>query len=126
MGDASIFVVEDDPDVRAYVVTALGILGYRVMEAEDGPSALAMLEEMPPIDLLLTDMVLPRGMNGRQVADEVQKRRPRVKGLFTSGYTENAIVHHGRLDEDAKLLTKPYTRETLARKVRAVIDAPVG
>ena len=123
-GDETILVVEDDLDVRAYVVAALGTLGYRVMEAEDGPAALAMLNQVSHINLLLTDVVLPHGMNGRQVAEEVRKRYPRVKTLFTSGYTENAIVHHGTLDKDAELLAKPYTREALARKVRRVLDAP--
>lgn len=125
-GDESILVVEDNPDVRAYVVIALARLGYRVMEAEDGPAALAMFENIPRVDLLLTDVVLPRGMNGRQVADEVQKRRSGVKVLFTSGYPKSAILHNGRLDENTELLTKPYSRETLARKVRAVLDSSRG
>lgn len=94
------------------------------MEAEHGPAALTLLNEVSHIDLLLTDVVLPRGMNGRRVAEEVRKRYPRVKVLFTSGYTENAIVHHGTLDTDAELLAKPYIREVLARKVRSVLDAP--
>ncbi len=123
MGDETILVVEDDPDVRAFVVAALGALGYRVMEAEDGPAALALLDQVSHIDLLLTDVVLPRGMNGRRVAEEVRKRYPRVKTLFSSGYTENAIVHHGTLDQDAELLAKPYTRGALAQKVRRVLDA---
>ncbi len=124
MGDETVLVVEDDPDVRAFVVAALGVLGYRVMEAEDGPAALALLNQVSRIDLLLTDVVLPRGMNGRQVAEEVRKRYPRLKTLFSSGYTENAIVHQGTLDKDAELLAKPYTREALAQKVRRVLDAP--
>jgi len=123
-GHETILVVEDDPDVRAFVVAALRVFGYQVNEAEDGPTALVLLDELSHIDLLLTDVVLPRGMNGRQVAEEVQKRLPQVKVLYTSGYTENVVVHHGRLDEDAKLLAKPYTRETLAIKVRSVLDAP--
>lgn len=125
-GDETILVVEDYPDIRAYVVATLEALGYHVMEAEDGPAALAMLEQVPRIDLLLTDVVLPRGMNGRQVAEEIQKRYPRVKILFTSGYSEDAILHHGTLDEGAELLAKPYTRETLAQKVRVALDAPEG
>ena len=124
MGQETILVVEDDPDVRAFVVAALEILGYRVIEAGDGPAALALLEKLPHIDLLLTDMVLPQGMNGRQIADEVKKRHPRTKVLYTSGYTENAIIHQGALDEGIELLTKPYTRETLALKIRSVLDTP--
>ena len=124
MGKETILVVEDDPDVRAFVVAALEILGYRVIEATDGPGALALIENIPHIDLLLTDVVLPCGLNGRQVAEEVRKRHPRTKVLYTSGYTENAIIHQGVLDEGVELLTKPYTRGTLARKVRSVLDSP--
>ena len=122
-GEESILVVEDDPDVRSFVVAALEILGYTVFEAEDGRAALCLLDEIPDLDLLLTDVVMPNGMSGRDVADEVQKRYPQVKSLFTSGYTNDALAHHGRLDDGAELLAKPYTRETLARKVRHVLDA---
>ena len=123
MGDETILVVEDDPDVRMFVVSALRVLGYTILEAHDGPQALALLEDKPHIDMLLTDVVLPSGMNGRDVAEEVQKIYPQTKVLFSSGYTENAIVHHGRLDADAELLAKPYTRETLAITVRRVLDS---
>jgi PAS domain S-box-containing protein len=121
-GDETILVVEDDPDVRSYVVTVLKVFGYNILEAEDGPAALTMLAGRPRLDLLLTDVVLPKDMNGRRVAEEVRKLYPEVRVLFTSGYTENAIVHNGTLDEDAELLAKPYTRETLARRVRTVLD----
>jgi CheY-like chemotaxis protein len=103
-------VVEDDADVRAYVVGALRVLGYEILEAPDGPSALALLDGVTDLDLLLADVVLPGGMNGRQVAEQVQKRYPHVKIIYSSGYTENAIIHHQRLDQDAELLAKPYTR----------------
>ncbi len=86
-------------------------------------TALRLLDDDPLIDLLLTDVVMPSGMSGTDVADEVQKRYPQVKVLSTSGYTEGAIVHHGRLDEGVELLGKPYTRETLAHKVRRVLDS---
>ncbi len=121
-GDENILVVEDDPDVRAFVTTALEALGYSVTEAGDGPSAVAIMDQGRDFDLLFTDVVLPSGMNGRQVADQYAKRYPRGKILFSSGYTENAIVHHGRLDDDAELLAKPYTREALARVVREILD----
>ncbi len=121
-GDESILVVEDDPDVRAFVTTALEALGYRVTEAGDGPAAVAIMDQGRDFDLLFTDVVLPGGMNGRQIADEYAKRYPRRKILFSSGYTENAIVHHGRLDDDAELLAKPYTREALARVMREILD----
>ena len=106
-GTETILVVEDDPDVRALVVSTLSAFGYRVFEAEQGPAALEILDTMPVLDLLLTDVVLPGGMNGRELADAVQKRLPQVKVLFSSGYTENAIIHHGRLDEGTDLLVKP-------------------
>ena len=123
MGKETILVVEDDSDVRAFVVAALGIIGYTVLEAEDGPAALGLLDDRHHIDLLLTDVVMPNGMSGRDVANEVLKRDPRIKVLYTSGYTDNAVVHHGRLDQDVELLGKPYTRETLARTVRRILDS---
>ncbi len=123
MGKETILVVEDDSDVRAFVVAALGGIGYTVLEAEDGPAALRLLDDRHHIDLLLTDVVMPSGMSGRDVANEVLKRDPRIKVLYTSGYTDNAVVHHGRLDEDVELLGKPYTRETLARTVRRILDS---
>lgn len=121
-GDETILVVEDDPDVRAFVASALGVLGYTIMEVGDGPSALASMEKIPKIDLLFTDVVLPAGMNGRELADEIRKRDPDIKLLYTSGYTDNAIVHHGRLDAGTQLLTKPYTRVSLALRVRSILD----
>ena len=90
--------------------------------ATEAPPALQLLDAEPTIDLLFTDVVLPGGMNGRQLADEVLRRRPAIKVLFATGYTRNAIIHHGRLDPDVELLTKPYTYDVLARKIRAVLD----
>jgi PAS domain S-box-containing protein len=121
-GSENVFVVEDDPDVRAYVESALGMLGYKVDLAIDGPQTLQRLDGLSRIDLLLTDVVLPGGMNGAQVAVAVRERFPETKVLFTSGYAENAIFHHGRLDEGVELLSKPYTVDTLARKVRLILD----
>lgn len=116
-----ILVVEDDADVRAYSVAALRELGYAVVEASDGPSALALLDERPA-NLLFTDVVLPGGMSGADVARGARDRHPNIKILFTSGYSRNAIVHHGRLDPGVQLLTKPFTFESLANKVRDVLD----
>lgn len=121
-GSETIFVVEDDDAVRSHVETTLTRLGYRVIAASDGPSALARLPEMPDFDLLFTDVVMPGGMNGRELAEGVRRQRPNVRILFTSGYTENAIVHHGRLDPGVHLLSKPYRRKALAAKVRQVLD----
>jgi signal transduction histidine kinase/CheY-like chemotaxis protein len=120
-GDAgeTVLVVEDDADVRAYVVEVLRRLGYRVLEAKDGPSALA---SDGPIDLLLTDVVLP-GMNGRQLSDAMKARQPDLKVLFMTGYSRNAIVHQGRLDPGVELIQKPLSQGVLAAKIRSILDA---
>ena len=88
----------------------------------DGADALARLPDMPPFDLLFTDVVMPGGTNGRELARAVRAQRPQVRVLFTSGYTENAIMHHGRLDPGVHLLSKPYRRQALAEKVRQVLN----
>ncbi|MGB6564928.1 MAG: ATP-binding protein [Candidatus Binataceae bacterium] len=119
----TILVVEDDADVRSSVVEILGELGYRVIEARDGLSALRQLDAYLETRLLLTDVGLPGGMNGRQLADEALRRRPGLKVLFASGYARNAIVHHGRLDPGVELIMKPFTYAELAAKVRRVLDA---
>ena len=116
-----VLVVEDDAAVRAAAVELLGELGYRVLEAEDGSSALAILDSGVPIDLLFTDVVMPGPVSGREVAQKAAADRPEIAVLFTSGYTENAIIHHGRLDEGVFLLSKPYRKEDLARKIRSVL-----
>lgn len=121
-GHEHILVVEDDDLVRGHVIGLLEGLGYRVTSVGSGPAAIAAIEEHSSIDLLFTDVVLPGGMNGRQLAEAAQELRPTLKVLFTSGYTENAIVHHGRLDRGVQLLGKPYRRQELAAKVRKVLD----
>jgi signal transduction histidine kinase len=118
----TILVVEDDNDVRTYSVEALRDLGYRVIEAADGPSALRLLETKTPVDLLFTDVVLPAGMTGAQVAAQAREKRPGLKVLFTTGYARNAIFHHGRLDKGVQLITKPFSFADLASKVRDVLD----
>lgn len=118
----AILVVEDDNDVRANSVESLRELGYRIVEAADGSSALQVLESHPSIRLLFTDVGLPGGMNGRQLADEARRRRPELMVLFTTGYARNAIVHHGRLDPGVELIVKPYTYAALARKVRTMLE----
>ena len=115
----TVLVVEDDTAVRILVVGLLTDLGYRVHEATNGFDALDIIGSSP-IDLLFTDVVLPEGMNGRELASAAQKLKPGLKILFTSGYTENGIVHHGRLDEGVQLLAKPYKKRDLARKLRAL------
>jgi CheY-like chemotaxis protein len=112
--------------VRNSVVRQLQSLGYKTITAADGNVALAHVDDNTPFDLLLTDVIMPGGINGRQLADAVVARRPSVKVLFTSGYTENAIVHHGRLDAGVMLLSKPYRRSDLARMVRAALDSDLA
>ena len=118
----TILVVEDDPDVRSFTTDMLRELRYTVLEAADGPSALRLLDAHREIALLFTDVGLPGGMNGRQLADEARRRRSRLKVLFTSGYARNAIVHHGRLDPGVELLSKPFTFATLGARIRRLLD----
>ncbi|MFZ5609671.1 MAG: PAS domain S-box protein [Pseudomonadota bacterium] len=120
-GSEKILLVEDNDLVRAHVAAQLKGLGYRVVSASNGREALAALNETADFDLLFTDVVMPGGINGRQLAKEAKALRPHLKVLFTSGYTENAIVHHGRLDRDVHLLNKPYRRKDLAAKIRLVL-----
>jgi signal transduction histidine kinase len=117
-----VLVVEDDTMVLRLAVQLLTRLGYQTIEAHDGPEALALLDGAGRIDLLFTDVVLPKGMNGTVLAREILQRRPRTKVLYMSGYTANAIVHHGVLDKGVHLLTKPFRKVELARKVRHVLD----
>jgi signal transduction histidine kinase/ActR/RegA family two-component response regulator len=119
--DRPILVVEDDDDVRSHVVQGLTEFGYRVREAADGASALRALAESPPVCLLFTDIGLPGGMNGRELADEVQRRIPGLPVLFTTAYARNAVVHHGRLDAGVELITKPFTLPDLAQRIERVL-----
>ena len=120
-GDESILIVEDDALVREYVVTQISRLGYDTLAANNAAEALAIINGPERIDLLFTDVIMPGGMNGRQLAIESQTRRPGLKILYTSGYTENAIVHHGRLDAGVLLLPKPYISSDLARMIRTAL-----
>ncbi|MCA1776814.1 MAG: response regulator [Loktanella sp.] len=120
-GDGTILVVEDDTLVREHLVNQLKGLGYHVFDAASGPAALQLLEQRPQVDLLFTDIVLPDGMNGRELAEIVQKMRPEMKVLFTSGYTDKALIDPERLDTDVELLRKPYRRAEMAEKVRKVL-----
>jgi PAS domain S-box-containing protein len=121
-GTESILVVEDHPDLRAFTTGALRELGYVVLEAANGPAALDLVRSGARADLLFTDVVLPDGMNGRQVADQIKELLPSVKVLFTTGYTRNAIVHNGRLDPGVSLLPKPFTYNQLGKRVRELLD----
>jgi PAS domain S-box-containing protein len=120
-GSETVLVVEDDMLVRNYVMTQVGSLGYATLEAANATEALKIIEDGAHIDLLFTDVIMPGPMNGRQLVDEALRRRPQLKTLFTSGYTENAILHHGRLDEGVLLLAKPYRKPELARMIRVAL-----
>jgi PAS domain S-box-containing protein len=122
--EETILVLEDDDDVRASSVESLREIGYRVIEAHDGPSALRLLERQWRVDLLFSDVVLPGGLTGAQVSAQARAMRPGLKVLFTTGYARNAIIHHGRLDKGVHLITKPFSLNDLAAKVRDVLDAP--
>lgn len=120
-GTETVLVVEDDDEVRTTVVELLSELGYRVLKAVDAASALNVIESGIPIDVLFTDVVMPGKLKSPELARMAKERLPNLVVLFTSGYTENSIVHGGRLDAGVDLLSKPYTRESLARKFRQVI-----
>ncbi|MET0320693.1 MAG: response regulator, partial [Duganella sp.] len=120
-GSETILVAEDDDDVRATVVDMLTELGYRVLKASDAAAALTVIDSGMPIDLLFTDVVMPGTLRSPELARKARERLPGIAVLFTSGYTENAIVHGGRLDAGVELIGKPYTKESLARKIRHVL-----
>ncbi|KJC43603.1 histidine kinase [Bradyrhizobium sp. LTSP849] len=121
-GHEIILVVEDDRLVRDYVLAQLHSLGYVTLQAANAAEALAIVVSGQPFDLLFTDVIMPGKMNGRQLADEVLKTRPDLRVVYTSGYTENAIIHHGRLDSGVLLLAKPYRKSDLARIIRKALS----
>ena len=120
-GNECVLVVEDDDDVRAYIAETLSSLGYRVLQAENGEAALRLVRERPEIGLLLTDVVMP-GMNGRQLAGAAQAIAKRLKVLYMTGYSRNAIVHQGRLDPGVDLVQKPVAADRLGAMVRKLFD----
>jgi CheY-like chemotaxis protein len=115
-------VVEDDAMVEKYVTAEVERLGYTVLFARNAADALAMIDDGVQFDLLFTDVMMPGLMNGRQLAEEAAKRRSPLGVLFTSGYTENAMMHQGRLEPGVHLLAKPYRRSELARMIRVALD----
>ncbi|MFZ0695327.1 MAG: PAS domain-containing protein, partial [Alphaproteobacteria bacterium] len=117
----TILVVEDDADVRSLACSLLRSFGYEVFEAGDPQGALQAVRHTPRVALLLTDVVLPGGMNGPKLAEEILRLQPQIKVLYMSGYTENAILHHGRLDPAVHLLQKPFTKRELASKIRLLL-----
>ena len=115
-------IADDEELIRKSLIRLLRDEGYQVISTHEAASGLRLLDANPDIRLLFTDVVLPGGMNGRQLADEALRRHPALKVLFTTGYTRNAIIHHGRLDADVDLLTKPFTSDALVEKVRQILD----
>ncbi len=125
-GEATVLVVEDEPGVREIAVSILRDYGYHVYEAADGDEALRIFDShASEIDLLLSDVVLPGTLRGRDIAERARALQPQIKVLFMSGYTENSIVHHGRLDDGVQLIGKPFKREQLAAKVAEVFGADI-
>ena len=124
-GTETILLVKDDPALREMAATMLRRLGYTVLAAADGIEALSLKQQRDNghIDLLFTDVVMPH-MSGKELADRVRALYPQIRILFTSAYTENAIIHQGVLNQGVKLLQKPFTPSALARKLREVLDEP--
>ena len=121
-----ILIVEDDHDLRSYLSEVLRSLGYHVLAAPHAKAAIPILEQVSTrIDLLLTDVVMP-GMNGRELARRAQGIRPSLRVLYMTGYSRNAVVHHGRLEEGVQLLQKPITQTHLATRVRDLLDQTPG
>ncbi len=125
-GDETILVVEDDKDVRDYLVIVLGRLGYTVLEAEDGPAALKIMTVSGPIDLLLTDVILPRGMSGSDVASAFREQYPAAGVVFSSGYTREVLNHRGQIEDGMMLMNKPYQTQALAQRVREALDGRIA
>jgi len=122
LGREIVLVVEDDAVVRAGAIDVLGDLGYRVLQADNAEAALAIIASGAAIDILFTDVVMPGPIKTRDLVRRAQASLPRLAVLYTSGYTENAIIHDGRLDHDVLLISKPYRREELARKLRTALE----
>ena len=123
-GRESVLVVEDDDAVRAYTAEILRELGYRVTESSSGKAALAVLKDGEQLDLLLTDVVMPGDMNGRELADEAVRLRKGLRVLFMTGYSRDAIIRHGRIEPGVYVIGKPFSFHDLAAKVRERLDAP--
>ena len=122
----TILIVDDEPSIRMLLTDALEEIGFNVLEAHDGPTGLNILQSDATIDLLVTDVGLPGGMNGRQLADAARTTRPALKVLFITGYAENAIIGNGQLAPDMQVLTKPFVVETLASRVLDMIRDGTG
>jgi CheY-like chemotaxis protein len=123
-GNEKILIVEDDPYVRSHAISSLESVGYRVIVASDGPEALTLLRGGAEPELLFTDLVMPGGMNGWELAAKAREIRPKLKVLYTSGYPLESLIDRGESDPGAHMLSKPYRVAELARLVREVLDEP--
>jgi CheY-like chemotaxis protein len=119
----TVLVVDDEPTIRMLVVEVLKDLGYCALEADDGASALRIIHSDLRIDLLVTDVGLPNGMNGRQLAEAARGARSDLKVLFITGYAENAVLSHGHLEQGMHVLTKPFAMDTIAERIRTLVDS---
>jgi CheY-like chemotaxis protein len=119
----SVLVIDDEPTVRMLILEVLEEAGYSAIEAEDGPSGLKLLEAAGPIDLLITDVGLPGGLNGRQVAEAARVVRPGLKVLFVTGFAENAVLESGHLEPGMAVITKPFVMADLAARIEEMIEA---
>jgi CheY-like chemotaxis protein len=118
----TVLVVDDEASIRMMIVEVLNDAGYIALEAENGLGAMAILQSQQRIDLLITDVGLPGGMNGRQVADAARVHRPDLKVLFITGYAEYSVFENSRLESDMQVLTKPFTLEALTRRIQEVVE----
>jgi CheY-like chemotaxis protein len=117
----TVLVIDDEPTVRMLITDALGDVGYTCVEAADGAAGLKILQSNDKIDLLITDVGLPGGLNGRQVADAARALRPDLKVLFITGYAENAALNHGHIERGMEVLTKPFAVDELAARVERIL-----
>jgi CheY-like chemotaxis protein len=122
----TILVIDDEPIVRMLIVDALEEMGFECAEAGTGPEGLAILEKSEHIDLLVTDVGLPGGLNGRQVADRARELRPGLRVLFVTGYAENAALNHGHIGPGTRVLTKPFSVGELTSRIQSLLDQPSG
>jgi CheY-like chemotaxis protein len=123
VGDGEVvLVIDDEPTIRMLISEVLEEHGYAIVEASDGPSGMRILQSAARIDLLITDVGLPNGMNGRQIADAARQMRPGLKVLFITGYAENAVVGNGHLDKGMQVITKPFEMDVLARKIGEIVQ----
>jgi CheY-like chemotaxis protein len=122
-GGETVLVIDDEALIRMLVVDSLEDLGYRTLEASDGPEGLKVLRSDARIDLLITDVGLPNGMNGRQVADAARALRPGLKVMFVTGYAETAVLSHGHLDPGMQVVTKPFEMNAFAQRIQEFIKS---